>query len=146
MSVQLLSATPTSAEVRKCTTFFPYPSPLPPPLHSALEDPTTSLVPEVMHLPSEHVHTPEACGCGYTFCSLPETLVTPTSVHSPRVVVVDCTTRRWTVDICRAPAGALQISSGKLCIEVTPQDKIAAISESLCIGCGICVKVGVVGW
>lgn len=29
---------------------------------------------------------------------------------------------------------------GKLCIEVTPQDKIATISESLCIGCGICVK------
>jgi ATP-binding cassette subfamily E protein 1 len=29
---------------------------------------------------------------------------------------------------------------GKLCIEVTPQDKMATISESLCIGCGICVK------
>jgi len=29
---------------------------------------------------------------------------------------------------------------GKLCIEVTPSDKIATISESLCIGCGICVK------
>ena len=29
---------------------------------------------------------------------------------------------------------------GKLCIEVTPQDKIAAISEEMCIGCGICVK------
>ena len=26
---------------------------------------------------------------------------------------------------------------------MTPQDKIAAISESLCIGCGICVKVNV---
>jgi len=30
--------------------------------------------------------------------------------------------------------------SGKLCIEVTPADKIANISEQLCIGCGICVK------
>lgn len=30
---------------------------------------------------------------------------------------------------------------GKLCIEVTPADKIATISETLCIGCGICVKV-----
>jgi ATP-binding cassette subfamily E protein 1 len=30
---------------------------------------------------------------------------------------------------------------GKLCIEVTPNDKIASISEELCIGCGICVKV-----
>lgn len=29
---------------------------------------------------------------------------------------------------------------GKLCIEVTPNDKIARISEELCIGCGICVK------
>jgi len=29
---------------------------------------------------------------------------------------------------------------GKLCIEVTPNDKIAAISETLCIGCGICIK------
>lgn len=30
---------------------------------------------------------------------------------------------------------------GKLCIEVTPADKIAFISEDLCIGCGICTKV-----
>lgn len=29
---------------------------------------------------------------------------------------------------------------GKLCIEVAPTSKIAAISEELCIGCGICVK------
>ncbi|KAL0276450.1 UNVERIFIED_CONTAM: hypothetical protein PYX00_004019 [Menopon gallinae] len=29
---------------------------------------------------------------------------------------------------------------GKLCIEVTSNDKIASISEELCIGCGICVK------
>lgn len=29
---------------------------------------------------------------------------------------------------------------GKLCIEVTPTDKIAFISEDLCVGCGICVK------
>nr|VZI45073.1 unnamed protein product [Spirometra erinaceieuropaei] len=29
---------------------------------------------------------------------------------------------------------------GKLCIEVTPSDKIAFISEELCIGCGICLK------
>jgi translation initiation factor RLI1 len=30
--------------------------------------------------------------------------------------------------------------SGKLCIEVTPVDKVAFISEELCIGCGICTK------
>lgn len=29
---------------------------------------------------------------------------------------------------------------GKLCIEVKSSDKIAFISEFLCIGCGICVK------
>lgn len=29
---------------------------------------------------------------------------------------------------------------GKLCIEVTPNDKISKISEELCIGCGICIK------
>lgn len=29
---------------------------------------------------------------------------------------------------------------GKLCIEVNPTDKIAFISEELCVGCGICVK------
>ncbi|KAJ1972256.1 Fe-S cluster-binding ribosome biosynthesis protein [Dimargaris verticillata] len=29
---------------------------------------------------------------------------------------------------------------GKMCIAVTPSDKISFISEELCIGCGICVK------
>ena len=33
------------------------------------------------------------------------------------------------------------VRMGKLCIEVTPNDKIAIISEELCIGCGICIKV-----
>jgi ATP-binding cassette, sub-family E, member 1 len=32
------------------------------------------------------------------------------------------------------------VRTGKLCIEVTPESKIAYISESLCIGCGICPK------
>lgn len=32
------------------------------------------------------------------------------------------------------------VRMGKLCIEVVPNDKIARISEELCIGCGICVK------
>ncbi|CAG90566.1 DEHA2G12518p [Debaryomyces hansenii CBS767] len=32
------------------------------------------------------------------------------------------------------------VKTGKLCIEVTPTSKIAFISETLCIGCGICVK------
>lgn len=33
------------------------------------------------------------------------------------------------------------VRMGKLCIEVASSDKIAKISEELCIGCGICVKV-----
>lgn len=33
------------------------------------------------------------------------------------------------------------VRMGKLCIEVASNDKIAKISEELCIGCGICVKV-----
>lgn len=32
------------------------------------------------------------------------------------------------------------VRQGKLCIEVMPTSKIAFISETLCIGCGICVK------
>lgn len=32
------------------------------------------------------------------------------------------------------------VRMGKLCIEVTINDKLASISEELCIGCGICVK------
>jgi ATP-binding cassette subfamily E protein 1 len=33
------------------------------------------------------------------------------------------------------------LEGGKLCIEVHREDKICFISEELCIGCGICVKV-----
>lgn len=33
------------------------------------------------------------------------------------------------------------VRMGKLCIEVAPTSKIAVLSEELCIGCGICVKV-----
>ncbi|KAI5455411.1 Fe-S cluster-binding ribosome biosynthesis protein [Naganishia albida] len=32
------------------------------------------------------------------------------------------------------------VKMGKLCIEVSPNDKKAFLSEELCIGCGICVK------
>ena len=31
--------------------------------------------------------------------------------------------------------------AGKLCVEATPASQMAWISEELCIGCGICVKV-----
>lgn len=33
------------------------------------------------------------------------------------------------------------VRMGKLCIEVSTDVKLASISEELCIGCGICVKV-----
>lgn len=33
------------------------------------------------------------------------------------------------------------VRMGKLCIEVSQDSKIASLSEELCIGCGICVKV-----
>jgi ATP-binding cassette, sub-family E, member 1 len=33
------------------------------------------------------------------------------------------------------------VRTGKLCIEVKSTDKICFISEDLCVGCGICVKV-----
>ena len=36
------------------------------------------------------------------------------------------------------------VRMGKLCIEVDSSSKVATLSEELCIGCGICVKV--VGW
>eukprot|EP00053_Salpingoeca_punica_P008095 m.73281 g.73281 ORF g.73281 m.73281 type:complete len:602 (+) comp14447_c0_seq4:209-2014(+) len=32
------------------------------------------------------------------------------------------------------------VRMGRLCIEVAPSDRLAFISETLCIGCGICVK------
>ncbi|XVF73209.1 hypothetical protein PTKIN_Ptkin12aG0182800 [Pterospermum kingtungense] len=36
------------------------------------------------------------------------------------------------------------VKTGKLCIEVSPASKVASISEELCIGCGICVKIEIV--
>ena len=38
------------------------------------------------------------------------------------------------------PGSVTECLLGKLCIEVKSSDKIAFISEFLCIGCGICVK------
>lgn len=41
--------------------------------------------------------------------------------------------------ICRSPSLFLSFL-GRQCIEVTPESKIAYISEPLCIGCGMCVR------
>lgn len=35
----------------------------------------------------------------------------------------------------------MRVIIGKLCIEVNSASKIAYLSEELCNGCGICVKV-----
>ncbi|KAG5437360.1 hypothetical protein PCANB_000791 [Pneumocystis canis] len=43
-------------------------------------------------------------------------------------------------DKCKPRKSCPVVRSGKLCIEVTPESKISWISESLCIGCGICIK------
>lgn len=44
--------------------------------------------------------------------------------------------------LCKSESHSLnETSKGKLCIEVAATSKIAWISEELCIGCGICVKV-----
>ncbi|OMJ73487.1 hypothetical protein SteCoe_27820 [Stentor coeruleus] len=63
--------------------------------------------------------------------------------------MVDTLTRIGIInkDKCRPDKCALECKkvcplnkSGKLCIEVAKQAKIAQINEGLCIGCGICVK------
>src|ERR1700761_586300 len=48
-----------------------------------------------------------------------------------------CANRIWPQE-CKKSCPVVR--TGKLCIEVTSDSRIAFISESLCIGCGICVK------
>ncbi|KAF8730621.1 hypothetical protein AX14_005381 [Amanita brunnescens Koide BX004] len=57
-----------------------------------------------------------------------------------RIAIVDsnrCKPKRCAQE-CKKSCPVVRM--GKLCIEVKPTDKIAFISEFLCIGCGICVK------
>ena len=56
------------------------------------------------------------------------------SSHAPSGSLTCC----WT---CCPQLTGILLPAGKLCIEVTKTDKVAFISEELCIGCGICVKV-----
>ncbi|BFZ57553.1 Fe-S cluster-binding ribosome biosynthesis protein [Savitreella phatthalungensis] len=63
-----------------------------------------------------------------------------TSESLTRIAIVDndkCKPKK-----CRQECkkGCPVVRTGKLCIEVTPDSRIAFISESLCIGCGICTK------
>ncbi|XP_071377659.1 ATP-binding cassette sub-family E member 1 [Centroberyx affinis] len=62
------------------------------------------------------------------------------SERNTRIAIVDhnkCKPKRCRQE-CKKSCPVVRM--GKLCIDVTPQSKIAWISESLCIGCGICVK------
>lgn len=63
-----------------------------------------------------------------------------TSSKNTRIAIVS--TDRCKPKKCRQECrkGCPVVKTGKLCIEVTPTSKIAFISETLCIGCGICVK------
>ncbi|KAL5523150.1 RLI1 [Sanghuangporus sanghuang] len=57
-----------------------------------------------------------------------------------RIAIVDanrCKPKRCALE-CKKSCPVNKM--GKLCIEVKPTDKMAFISEYLCIGCGICVK------
>ncbi|KAI1784548.1 RNAse L inhibitor-type ATP binding cassette protein [Ganoderma leucocontextum] len=57
-----------------------------------------------------------------------------------RIAIVDsnrCKPKRCAQE-CKKSCPVVKM--GKLCIEVKPTDKIAFLSEFLCIGCGICVK------
>lgn len=59
---------------------------------------------------------------------------------STRIAIVNpdrCQPRKCQQE-CRKICPVVQM--GKLCIEVTNKDRIAAISEELCNGCGLCVK------
>jgi len=64
--------------------------------------------------------------------------------------VVKIGERRWGLACCLGASykciavqtfDVLLHHAGKLCVEASPNSKVAWISEELCIGCGICVKV-----
>lgn len=65
---------------------------------------------------------------------------TGTQEQNTRIAIVNtdkCKPKRCRQE-CKKSCPVVRM--GKLCIEVTPRDKICYISEELCIGCAICVK------
>ena len=57
-----------------------------------------------------------------------------------RIAIVDgekCKPKKCNLE-CKKNCPVVRV--GKLCIEVTSNSRLATLSESLCIGCGICVK------
>lgn len=61
-------------------------------------------------------------------------------VGQRRRTTVQCTRSHFPPPFLPPCPFFLLYNTGKLCIEVNPKSKVAFISESLCIGCGICVK------
>ncbi|TGJ83678.1 hypothetical protein E0Z10_g5059 [Xylaria hypoxylon] len=62
-----------------------------------------------------------------------------------RIAIVSedkCKPKTHTIVECRQECkkSCPVVRTGKLCIEVAPESRLAFISESLCIGCGICPK------
>jgi len=57
-----------------------------------------------------------------------------------RIAIVNSEKCKPSKCIQECKKGCPVVRMGKLCIEVSSKDKIAFLSEELCIGCGICVK------
>uniref|UniRef100_A0A1B6DQG0 ATP-binding cassette sub-family E member 1 n=2 Tax=Clastoptera arizonana TaxID=38151 RepID=A0A1B6DQG0_9HEMI len=77
---------------------------------------------------------------GNTGARMPRNKATEETDKLTRIAIVNsdkCKPKRCRQE-CKKSCPVVRM--GKLCIEVTPNDKIAVISEELCIGCGICVK------
>ncbi|KAK3519155.1 hypothetical protein QTP70_020012 [Hemibagrus guttatus] len=80
----------------------------------------------------------------YCLINRPKSLRTPGAIKmadkNTRIAIVNhdkCKPKKCRQE-CKKSCPVVRM--GKLCIEVTPQCKIVWISESLCIGCGICIK------
>lgn len=74
------------------------------------------------------------------FQKMPRSKATEETDRLTRIAIVNadkCKPKRCRQE-CKKSCPVVRM--GKLCIEVTPNSKIAQISEELCIGCGICVK------
>nr|GAT46438.1 RNAse L inhibitor-type ATP-binding cassette protein [Mycena chlorophos] len=104
------------------------------PLGCALEDPRRDSV-------RDRVKSKITRSIGTATHSPPSPSSVPTmSDKITRIAIVDsnkCKPKRCAQE-CKKSCPVVKM--GKLCIEVKPTDKIAFISEFLCIGCGICVK------
>ncbi|BHF65666.1 ATP-binding cassette sub- E member 1 [Sparganum proliferum] len=92
---------------------------------------------EIFNLPGDAVFSPQFVLHVDSFSRV--------AIEPPRALVQSYTSQ-WAVVVGELQKDILEqlpVIVGitrKLCIEVTPSDKIAYISEELCIGCGICLK------